>query len=140
MAGMASIAACIFEAALAAASGVANTTISLPPTDFTTRPPVESTMRMIAAATALRQPSWRFAMMLGSAKSTVVLLFASITKLYAIDYDGLRVGSSCLIRGYAFVIVPYATRESCLKGATQVRALSGLDSRARATFAQESGT
>src|SRR5215213_10077413 len=82
MAGRLPMVACIFEAALAAASGVANTSINLPPIVFTTRPPVDSATSMIAEPTALRDASCRVELTLGSANRTVATLFASMTLFY----------------------------------------------------------
>jgi hypothetical protein len=80
--------ACIFEAALAAASGLAKTTISLPPMVFTTRPPVDSATFVIAAATAFLDASLRLASLLGSANKTVAVLLACMTLFYQLAEQG----------------------------------------------------
>src|SRR6185503_9188671 len=81
-AGSASSAAWIFEAALAAASGVAKRRISLPPLLLTRRPPVESATLVTAWLTAFLHFSCRFASLLGSAIRTVAVLSACITAFY----------------------------------------------------------
>src|SRR5262245_893515 len=80
--GRASILACILEAALAAASGLANTTISLPPMVLTTRPPVDSAMLATSWARAFLEASLRLVSLLGSANSTVAVRLTCMASLY----------------------------------------------------------
>jgi hypothetical protein len=72
----------IEDAALAAASGLAKITMSLPPIVFNTCPPVDSATLATAAATAFRDASVRLASLLGSAIKTVAVLALCMPPFY----------------------------------------------------------